>query len=113
MSSFIRDGYAVFPSAVGVAPLAAAQAFINRKLGTPGALVKGGVQSDTGKLDGAAAASAELLDLLLHPESDALRIVESFIGAGKLRKPMACQVALRFPEMRSGQGGGEGDDVRD
>ena len=107
ISSFVRDGYAIFPSAVGTAPLAAAKAFINRKLGTPGALVQGGVQPNTGKLDGAAAGSPELLDLLLHPESDALRIVESFIGAGNLRRPTSCQVALRFPERLFGDGSGD------
>ena len=101
MKTFIRDGYAVFKSAVGLSPLVAAQAFINKKLGIPGALVQGGVQEGTGKLDGASAASPELLDLLLHPESDALRIVESFIGSGKLRRPDACQVALRFPESKN------------
>ena len=87
---------------MGTAPLAAAKAFIN-KLGTPGALVQGGVQPNTGKLDGAAAGSPELLDLLLHPESDALRIVNHLLVLKSVR-PTSCRVALRFPERLFGDG---------
>jgi hypothetical protein len=38
------------------------------------------------------------LNLLLSTNGGALKYVEQFIGRGKLRKPNACQIALRFPE---------------
>jgi ribosomal protein S18 acetylase RimI-like enzyme len=58
--SFRTNGYAVYRSAVPSSLTDRALFRINRGLGTPGALVGGGVQDGTGKLEGGAATCPEV-----------------------------------------------------
>ena len=98
LDAFVHDGYIRIQKGVNQQNIERALSTINRALGVPETLVRGGVQQGTGKLDGHTAAHPALLDLLLSTDGGALQWVEKLMGRGKLRKPNACQIALRFPE---------------
>eukprot|EP00940_MAST-03C_sp_MAST-3C-sp2_P001431 g1431.t1 len=84
------QGCTVVRNAVPSDVLLRALAHVNRAIGTPGALVRGGVQPGTVKLDGKYANAPEVM--ALYPE----RLVRSVVGDPI--PPRGCQLALRFPE---------------
>ena len=113
IAAFAAHGFVVLRGAVPRHAVRAALGVINRQLGTPGAVIPGGLAAETtggadsvsaGKLAGGVGADAALLGLCRRG-TPAYEAADALLGGGCCAPPASAQIAMRFPEPDGGAGG--------